>query len=365
MREPRVLFITGEYPPLYGGVGDYTHLLRLALAGLGDQSVVLASAGAGGDGVRTVSSWNWRIAGRVDRLARRTNSNIVHIQYQAGAFGMSPAINVLPALLRRRLKVPVVTTFHDLRPPYLFPKAGRLRRFVMLRMARLSTAVIVTNPGDERILTRNGVVPRRIPIGVNLPPPSSADREIRRDTVAFHGFPSRTKGIDDLIRAIGLIDSLRRPLLLLVGAQGEPSANNDIISAEAIDAMAEEYEVRLERTGYLPPQDASNVLATSGAIALPFVGGASLRNGSLLSGPASGRPVITPLPPTPGALLDIQGLPQLILVERGGVGELWDAIERALSETRGAHPLPPAFGWSAIGREHDRLYRSLPGPPAW
>lgn len=362
MTEPRILFVTGEYPPLPGGVGDYTHLLRLALAGVGVNSLVLTSAGADGDAVRTVTSWDWRIGGRVEGMVRRSQANVVHIEYQTGAFGMSPALHVLPLLLQRRLKSPVVTTFHDLRPPYLFPKAGRLRRFVMLRMARFSTSVIVTNPGDERILTRTGVRPHRIPIGPNLPPPSASANDVSRTTVAFFGFPNRTKGIEDLIRAIGLIDSTRRPRLLLVGAQGEPSPNNDIMPAGELDAMAREYEVRLERTGYLAPQQASDALARSGVIALPFVRGASLRSGSLLSALGTGRPVISTEAFTKGDLLELAGLPQLMLVERGDVGQLWDAIERGLSEPRRALPIPSTFGWSAIAREHERLYRSLSDP---
>ena len=49
----------------------------------------------------------------------------MNIQYQTAAYGMSPFIHFLPDALR---PIPVVTTFHDLRFPYLFPKAGRAAR---------------------------------------------------------------------------------------------------------------------------------------------------------------------------------------------------------------------------------------------
>jgi hypothetical protein len=39
----RVLMISGEYPPMEGGVADFTALLSGALAGLGCQVAVLTS----------------------------------------------------------------------------------------------------------------------------------------------------------------------------------------------------------------------------------------------------------------------------------------------------------------------------------
>ena len=43
----RVLFITGEYPSMQGGVGDYTHALGTALAALEVDVHVLTSRQAG------------------------------------------------------------------------------------------------------------------------------------------------------------------------------------------------------------------------------------------------------------------------------------------------------------------------------
>ena len=51
------------------------------------------------------------------------------------------------------------TTFHDLRPPYLFPKAGPLRDYVTHRLARASDAVIGTN-GSDVANSGNGIAMR-------------------------------------------------------------------------------------------------------------------------------------------------------------------------------------------------------------
>ena len=49
----RILFVTGEYPAMQGGVGDYTRQLSQALGELGADVHVLTHADAGRDHLRT------------------------------------------------------------------------------------------------------------------------------------------------------------------------------------------------------------------------------------------------------------------------------------------------------------------------
>jgi glycosyltransferase involved in cell wall biosynthesis len=355
MSRPKVLFVSGEYPPVPGGVGDYTANLRLALAAMGARSVVLTSHGATGEDVGIVRRWGWASIGRVLQIARREQVDVVHIQYQAGAFGMHPALNLLPSMVSRRL--PVVTTFHDLRVPYLFPKAGRLRKSAIVRMARGSDAVIVTNPADARALGNERVSVEQIPIGPNLPPPGPVG-EPARDTVAFFGFPARSKGIAELLHALGALPP-PRSTLLLIGAEGEPGPANDILAAAEIDELVAEAGVVVQRTGFLPPQDASGALARAGAIVLPFQAGASLRSGSLLAALQSGRPVVTTAPRHASDLGRLANMPQLQLIPAGEPDALVSAISRAVVWTGVPGPLPPEFRWQAIATAHDKLYQRL------
>ena len=69
----RILFITGEYPSMQGGVGDYTRRLGQALGELGADVHVLTHVDAGGDHLRVPVA-----AYRADRLPG------------AGAHGMEP-----------------------------------------------------------------------------------------------------------------------------------------------------------------------------------------------------------------------------------------------------------------------------------
>src|SRR5205823_507076 len=72
-------FITGEYPPAVGGVGDYTLQLRSALADIGWESDVLSRP--------QVRHWDARSLVALLRSVPR-HADIVHIQFQAGAFDL-------------------------------------------------------------------------------------------------------------------------------------------------------------------------------------------------------------------------------------------------------------------------------------
>lgn len=355
----RVLLLSGEYPPMPGGIGDYTANLRLALAGEGIRSVVLSSRGAAGEDVHSVRAWNAGAARRVTSLVASEEIDLVHIQYQSGAFDMRVAVNALPYVIRKQTGVPVVTTFHDLRPPYVFPKAGPIRDLVMLRMARTSSAVVVTNPGDERTLVGKKIETTLIHIGPNLPPPTSGMGDVDSETVAFFGFPTRSKGVIELIDALGIADPRTRPRLVLIGAQGTPSESNDIVDADEINRRAAGAGVRIDRTGHLPAQEASDRLARSGVIALPFRAGASLRSGSLLAALQSGRPVVTTEPSNAWRLGSLAGMNQAVLVIRDDPEDLRDAILGSLASPPVPDPLPAEFRWQTIAARHRELYESL------
>lgn len=204
----RVLYITGEYPPMQGGVGAYTAELSAALVALGAEVSVLtaihasqqtAEAGAMWDsgprrahweaaargeevtrgekgeiiarGVRVLpvmKHWGWGLWPRVLKHARELNVDWLHVQYQTAAFGMHPAINLAPWWWRRA-GLQVAWTYHDLLVPYLFPKAGaRLRRWITELPGRLVDLPIVTNEGDRLTLATRGLAAQKSPIGSNI-----------------------------------------------------------------------------------------------------------------------------------------------------------------------------------------------------
>lgn len=244
----RIGLITGEFPPMQGGVGDFTRELARALAALDHDVHVLTSCGSNEgrqDSAsepytthRLLSGWGWGCLRTVRRWIAEYRPDVVNIQYQAAAYAMRPAIHLLPWWLRRPANRPaVVVTYHDLKVPYLFPKAGPLRWQAVLALARWSDATIVTNEQDRLTLRRYPALAASvalIPIGSNIAvqPPDGYDRVAWRDRygvqtgdllLAYFGFLKESKGGETLIRALRKLSvelpAEMNPHLLMVGGK--------------------------------------------------------------------------------------------------------------------------------------------------
>jgi glycosyltransferase involved in cell wall biosynthesis len=179
----KIGLITGEYPPQQGGVGDFTRELARALSAAGHETQVITTAASGqrsaasqgqADAVvvqRAVSSWGMRCWGDIADVVKSRQLDVLNIQYEPAAYAMHVGVNFLPSSwVRRSLKTPIVTTFHDLLVPYLFPRAGPLRWKVVEYLARHCDAAIATN-ADDRARLSNLQPPisnlNVIPIGSN------------------------------------------------------------------------------------------------------------------------------------------------------------------------------------------------------
>ncbi len=419
-RKTRVLLITGEYPPARGGVGDYTCKLHLALEEKGVCTRVLTRKNWG-SGIRdqgSVTGSRSLIPFESERITlpaalralRGCGARIAHVQYQSGAYDMRPTINLLPLLLKRLWGGSVVVTFHDLRAPYLFPKAGPLREWANRLLARTADAVIATNPEDAARLASWGVKRvRLVPIGSNIAdnPPGDYNRAAWRAArnveptttlLAYFGFLNSTKGLDDLLCALVLLREQNDPSLLsgqafrlmMVGGGLGSSDPTNRATATQLDALARELGVQdaLLWTGYLSPREVSAALRSADIAVLPYSDGASFRRGSLLAALEHGLPVVSTRPvgtmddgrwtmddgrwtmddgrwtmdDGPG-LVDGENV---LLVAPGdvaalaeGVGRLgWDDELRAKLSI-GARDLARSFSWERIAEMHEELYTEL------
>lgn len=391
----RVLFLSAEYPPLVGGVGDYTRQLAEALlcsghevavlTGVGDELPPVPGAGSSLQLLRRVRSWGWGLTGVVRHAIEEFKPEVLHIQYQTGAYAMHPAINLLPRRLGARRPV-VVVTCHDLFMPYLFPKAGPLRRWVTRQLLDWSDAVVVTNEVDRLRLLGQGdsdpkqfkaqkLLPRPvtvIPIGSNIPPhpPPGYSRSATRaslgagDTtilIAYFGLVSYTKGLDLLLEALTSLPERFR--LVVIG--GEAQAPEDRRFASAVVEQIARLGLlnRVVMTGQLSAPEVSAHLLAADIAALPFRDGASYRRGSLLAALSHGLPAVTTRPPLAlNPPLDEAALlvpPGDVVAIRAALAELAadPALRNRLAQRGMA--LAAGFDWPSIARKHEELYRQL------
>jgi len=406
---------------MQGGVGDCTHELGRALTSLKHQVAVVTStsstpgraseenaaalhsplhpapvegpAGPEPNVYRVVARWDWGSWRQILETVRAQDSDILHIEYQTAGYGMHPAINLLPLRLRlgrstarsRQRAQPhpqVVVTFHDLRVPYLFPKAGAVRKWITLALARWSDAVMATNIEDYQSLTRSLAGRGRpslhlVPIGSNIQPrpPAGYDRAAWRRTLGvddelllcYFGFLNESKGGETLFRALAeLLRRGRRVKLVMIGGQVGDSDPTNVAYAEHIRSLSAELGLQdsVLWTGYTGAAQVSANLFAADLCVLPYRDGASYRRGSFMAALAHGLPIIST---RPRARIDslVDG-DNILLVPADDPLATADAVERLASTpelrarlARGALQLAQRFTWDSIAVQTAQVYAGL------
>ena len=411
----KVCLISGEFRPMQGGVGDFTYEVGRALHDLGAAVTALTSTAAGPprdeDGLRVeprLERWGWGSWRTILRTAEELEADVLNIQYQAAAYGMHPAINFLPLWLRAHWKGSllkqrprVVVTFHDLKVPYLFPKAGRIRWWVVLALARWSDAVIVTNAEDLETILNSQISNLNsqlspalylIPIGSNIEPapPADYDRDAWRARwgagpedilLSYFGFLNESKGGETLVRALdGVVKKGYRAHLLMVGGKFGSSDPTNVAYARRVEALIDELGLseRVMWTGYTPPEEVSANLLASDICVLPYRDGASFRRGSFMAALVHGLPIVTTYCarlPKSGRLRKSIVSPRLpslrdgenvLLVPPNNAAALAEAIARLADAPalrrrlgQGAKEMSKAFGWDSIAEKTLEVYHAI------
>ncbi len=394
----RILLVTGEFPPMQGGVGDYTHRLARAFVDRRVEVHVATGRASRPPGEETapialhaVASWRYGAWRAVERMSEQIQPDVVLIQYQSAAYDLHPAINLLPDYLRLRWggrRPLLATTFHDLLFPYLFPKAGPLRMAVVRRLARRSDVAIATNREDLDRLQAWGLplvglpagsAPRPgtcfIPIGSNITPqplPGYDRRAVRAAwgvaegdwLLCYFGFLHASKGGDVLVRALADLVQQGRPAhLLMIG--GQVGSSDPTIAAylahiqQLITGLG--LEARVHWTGFVAAEAVSENLLAADVAVLPYLDGAGRSRGSLMAALAHGLPTITTHPQ--------QALPQfaegdnVVYVPAGDVTAVVDAVTHIQNDPTlrlrlqaGARALHDAYDWPAIAAQHIELF---------
>jgi glycosyltransferase involved in cell wall biosynthesis len=308
----------------------------------------------------------------------------------------------------------VVTTFHDLRVPYIFPKAGPFRWGSMLALARHSDAVICTNREDLRILENTlnvgqtvsltGAIGQAnsltyttplltlIPLGSNVEPhpPAGLDRTAWRkkyqataDTLllAYFGFLNESKGGEELIEALALLrqQGLDAHLLLIGGDVGHADPTN-VAYAQKVQTLIVRHHLTdfVHRTGYLElPEVSANLLAAD-VIVMPYRDGVSFRRTTLIAALRHGCPVVSTLPANAtqaenldeGLSSEIQPGENMLLAPPSDAPALAQTIASLAKNmtlrkklSQGAKQLGDLFEWDKIAEQTKALYQAVASPP--
>ncbi len=382
--QPRVLFVTGEYPPMLGGVGRFTAELARALQAQGAQIAVLTDKqvppSAEAEAVRVLAQtggWGWRLLTDIPACAREIGAEWVHVQYQTAAYGMHPAINTLPYFLRRH-GLRAAWTYHDLRVPYLFPKAGaRLRRWVTRLPLRAADAVVVTNQSDwesVREQTRPGQL-HRIPIGSDIQSRqfSDAARSRRRAArgygseqlvLGYFGFLNASKGGLTLVETLAaLVQEGRDAHLLMIGERVGASDETNFSYLQRVEASIAErgLEGRVQWTRHQSDAEVAADFSAIDVLVMPYEDGMSMRRSTLTAALANGCAIVTTHPQTPTPELTPDS--DLLLVPPRDAAATAAAVTR-IAEDAGlaanlranARRAARQFRWDVIAARHLEIY---------
>lgn len=303
----RVLLVTGSFPPLACGVGDYTRALAGALAARGDVRVaVLTTAGAAPepgapyDVFPVMHRWTPDELPAALDVIREWRPDVVHVQSPTQGYqGTLPTR--LPMLLRVR-GIPVVQTWHE-----HVPRDGRTLDLVLVTLRDLPQIlfgrdVIVVRPDFEERLPwwYRGLAPRKryhlIPNAPALPRVELGDAEregVRarwgaagKRMLVYFGFCYEHKGIDDALEAL---DPARDHLVIAGRVVPE-----DPYQAALVRRINEPpLSGHVTMTGFLPPAEAAGVMAAADAVVLPFRAGGGTWNTSLKAAALQGTFIVT------------------------------------------------------------------------
>jgi glycosyltransferase involved in cell wall biosynthesis len=368
-----VCFICSSYPAVPCGVGDHTATLAAGLRDRGVNVRVITTrrpeVTAAGDVLPLLRSWGFRQLPRLLRAVRATRADLVHIQYPAAFYGRSPAVIVLPLLIRLTLGKPTVVTIHE------WSARERRGRLASALLASLATHVVMPDQVErERLLgavpflrKRITVVPQMASIPTVPADVTAVRRELGVDAstfvLAFFGLIKPVHQLNRVITVFAELARRRSAVLIVIGGVAAYAAPQGERYRESLAALAAECGVadRVRWLGFLPAPRVSACLQAADACILPFTGGVAARNTTFHAVVAHGVPLITTVGVnTPGSLVDRYPTVHFIPEERFRPADV-AALLAGLAGRRGPPGQDMDIQIEQACLEHIRVYQTMLG----
>ena len=359
----RVLLVTGSYPPMRCGIGDYSCNLVEALTADPEIHIGVLTSVSGGktdktDGIEffpVLEKWSLAEAPKVIKIIRHWSPDIVHIQYPSQGYGNGLLPWLLP-MISFMMKKKIVQTWHEgygrRSAPKLFLKSIIPGRLVFVRPQYKEGL----HPALRWALwgKRTALIPNASCI-------SCADLEEQgkdvlkkmylkkqKRLVVFFGFIYPHKGVE-------LLFEIADPASDRIVIAGEIIEKGDYLNEIMKRASTEPWIDKVTITGFLPAADLASLLAVADAVILPFRTGGGEWNTSIHGAVLNGAFVIT----TSLIQNGYDKKRNVYFAKVDAIQEMRSALAAYAGMRRGYDPDIDRDEWRQIANDHRSLYESL------
>jgi len=386
----KICLISGTYPNLPCGIGDYAAKLAVALSDIPGANLAVSVITSNQalkvkNGLITIAPivplWNWAGARIVIRYLLAEKPNIVHFQYPTALYGRHPAITLLPLLVRLlSLFMPnwspvCVLTIHEYAT---FRPLGKLRILLMILSCQATIGVSLATVDTLRFLRFSGKHLVHIPVAANIatalpeaykedPAKWRQEHGVKNDrpVVAYFGFVSPSKGLPLLIKAFNLIE--QEAQLLLIAEPKAQDINYQIYFTELDNLIkTKKLTQKVHWTGFVEDKEVAAYLQGATVAVFPYTDGVSLRRTSLLAALANGVPTISTLPQNSEELDKLIDGENIRLIPCENYQVLKEVLEELISDeaqriklSKNGQKLATQFNWPEIAIEHLVLFQRL------
>ena len=307
----RWVIISGEYPPMTGGVSDYTRLLAQELVKCGDEVHIWCPACKGTE-LRDAGIQVHRVVGHFGPTAlRRLNSDLqqmpqpyeILVQYVPQAFGWKAMNLPLCLWLYSRRRDQITVMFHEAVFPMSWSQPlshnflGVVTRIMAALVLRASKRNFVSVPTWLRFL--EPLRPRAplewLPVPANIPcKHTELVSAALHQRIAARPNTRIVGHFGTFGRALrSMLTNLLPPLLAGEDRMGLLIGPGGVEFAEELVRAQPALEGRFYCTGPLIPDDVGPWLGAADILVQPYPDGASGRRGTLMAGLALGLPIVT------------------------------------------------------------------------
>lgn len=356
----RVLLITGSFPPMRCGVGDYSQKLadalmvggRLQVAVLTSDQVEGRNARSGIEIFPVMKKWRLTETHRVIRVIGFWKPDLIHIQYPTQGYGSGMLPWILP-LVAYFMRVKVVQTWHEIYgiryALRVFLKSITPSQLIVVRphyKELLQTMMRWTLWGKEPKYIRNAsVIPRAEMSAEQKSEFRKKYLQEQKRLIVFFGFVYPSKGVEFLFD----IADPETDRIIIAGVVDKNEGYGKDIETRA---QAPKWLGKVEITGFLESEEIARLLVVADAVILPFRVGGGEWNTSLHSAIHNGTFVIT----TSASRNGYDKSSNVYYARIDDLNEMRKALNIYFGSKREPALSQETAGWSEIADQHLRLY---------